>query len=121
MSLFHLPNLLSRYSDIDTPTRTYEILVERYRAGHFRTDALTVVKLDEWLNLPSMHPDTCQAYLIERVIEPLNIGRTRFVSFNSDAHDHVQECCEVEAKLGYLGGIDLTVTGFGINGNLGKN
>ena len=55
------PDFVLCLSAGDTPTRTYQILVERYRAGHFRTDALTVVKLDEWLNLPSMHPDTCQA------------------------------------------------------------
>ena len=115
------PDLVLCLSVGDTPKRTYEILVERYLAGHFRTDALTVVKLDEWLNLPSMHLSTCEAYLINRVIEPLKISRTRFVSFDSDAHDHVEECCKVEAMLGYLGGIDLTVTGFGINGNLGKN
>jgi galactosamine-6-phosphate isomerase len=114
------PDLVICCSTGDTPKHTWDIVAKRYGAERFQTDNITIVKFDEIFGLPFMHPSTSEAYLRERVIDPLKIPLTHFVNFDPTGPDPSEECSRVEAKLHDLGGIDLTVTGFGINGNLGK-
>lgn len=105
----------------NSPRGLYERLVHYHHHEPGIFDQLTVVKLDEWGGLPKNHPATCEHYLRNYLIGPLQIPAGRFLSFASDAQDHEQECKAVQHKLEKLGPIDICVLGLGSNGHIGFN
>ncbi len=67
------PSMLLCTATGSSPTRTYELLVERYREEPALFDALTIVKLDEWGGLAPDTPGTCEEYLRRQPLQPLGI------------------------------------------------
>lgn len=82
--------------------------------------AARIVKLDEWLGVPSDHPASCEHYLRGNVIEPLRISSDRYLAFRSDVADPVHECARVQAVLDRCG-LDVCILGLGANGHIGLN
>ncbi len=82
---------------------------------------MRIVKLDEWWRLPADDRRTCEVYLQQKLIGPLGIGQSRYISFDSDAPDPEQECLRVRSSLEREGPIGLAVLGLGKNGHLGLN
>ena len=113
------PNLLLCAATGNTPTATYQALVaERFL---FPNDQLRLFKLDEWGGVPMDHPGTCEAYLQEHLLQPLNIPVDRYFSFHSNPADPQQECARVKQLLQKEGPIDVCVLGLGVNGHLAFN
>lgn len=100
-----------------TPTAAYQML--RGHAAAFA--AARVVQLDEWGGLPAIHPSTCDAYLRQHVLAPLNIPDDRYTRFHADSTNPHADAARVRRALDRLGGIDLCVLGLGLNGHLGFN
>jgi len=113
------PNLLLCAATGNTPTLTYQALVAQ--KNHFSADQLRIFKLDEWGSVPMDHPGTCESYLQEHMIQPLNIPADRYFSFQSNPADPQQECARVQERLQQEGPIDLCVLGLGVNGHLAFN
>ncbi len=67
------------------------------------------------------HPGTCEIYLQEQLLHPLNIPTDRYFSFQSNAVDPQQECARVQQLLQQEGPIDLCILGLGVNGHLAFN
>jgi galactosamine-6-phosphate isomerase len=103
-----------------TPTRAYELLAEKRKKEPALFDAMRVVKLDEWGQLPMDDPGSCEAYLRHHLLEPLKISSDRYLSFDSMA-EPAAECARVEKALDRQGPIDLCLLGLGANGHLGFN
>ena len=114
------PNAVLCLPTGNTPTRTYELLAERFRRGEFITSDLTVVKLDEWGGLTVDDPSTCEAYLQKNVIVPLEIQSERYISFRSDSPDPEKEAARIQGLI-TLRTFDLTLLGLGLNGHVGLN
>jgi galactosamine-6-phosphate isomerase len=104
-----------------TPERTYELLVELNKNGGNVFSSARLIKLDEWGGLNAEHPATCEYYLRERLLKPLNIAAHQYISFKSDAKEPQLECERVERELDSIGPIDLCILGLGANGHLGFN
>lgn len=115
------PSLLLCAATGSTPTRTYELLLERYRAEPGLFDRMRVLKLDEWYELEMEHPGTCEAYLQRHLLGPLGIGAERYAGFDSRAPDSDAECARIRTWLADQGGIGLCILGIGRNGHLGLN
>jgi len=115
------PNAVMCLATGRTPTRTYELLGQRYRCGEFSTDRLTIIKLDEWCGLPMNDQGTCEAYLQKHVVAPLRIPTEHFVSFRSDANDPQNEVATVQRMIEPLVPFSLIVLGLGKNGHVGFN
>lgn len=113
------PDLLLCAATGNTPTLTYQALVAQ--KSLFPNDQLRIFKLDEWGGVPMDHPGTCEAYLQEHLIQPLNIPRDRYFSFQSNPADPQQECARVQQLLQQEGPIDVGVLGLGVNGHLAFN
>ncbi len=77
--------------------------------------------MDEWGGLGAEHPATCEYYLRELLLKPLNIEAHQYISFRPDAIEPEQECERIERQLGAIGPIDLCILGLGANGHLGFN
>lgn len=80
-----------------------------------------VVKLDEWLDVPTSDPNSCEHFLNEHVLGPLGVGADRYVSFDAAATEPVVECARVSDAIARRGPIDLCILGLGKNGHLGLN
>jgi galactosamine-6-phosphate isomerase len=113
------PNLLLCAATGNTPTSTYQHLVAKRTL--FPSNQLRIFKLDEWGGVPIDHPGTCETYLQEHLIQPLNIPVDRYFSFQSNPADPQQECTRIQKLLQKEGPIDLCVLGLGMNGHLAFN
>jgi galactosamine-6-phosphate isomerase len=113
------PDLLLCAATGNTPTLTYQALVAQ--KSLFPSDQLRIFKLDEWGGVSMDHPGTCESYLQEHMIQPLNIPADRYFSFQSNPADPQQECSRIQKLLQQEGPIDLCVLGLGVNGHLAFN
>jgi len=105
----------------NSPRGLYKRLVEYHYHEPSLFDQLTVVKLDEWGGLPKNHPSSCEYYLRNYLIEPLQIPAERFISFASDTHNPEHECRSIQRKVDKHGPIDICILGLGSNGHIGFN
>jgi galactosamine-6-phosphate isomerase len=114
-------NLLLCTATGSTPTGTYEMLGKEYKKQPELFDQLRIIKLDEWGGIPMNNPATCESYLQTHLIQPLLISESRYISFNSNPANPIQECEKIQEKLEEAGAIDLCILGLGINGHLALN
>lgn len=113
------PDLLLCPATGNTPTLSYQKLVEK--AVAVSLDQLRLFKLDEWGGVQMEHAGTCEMYLQEHLIAPLQISSDRYFSFLSNPTDPEQECERVQGLLEQHGPIDLCILGLGVNGHLAFN
>jgi len=114
-------NLLLCTATGGSPTDTYDLLGHEYQAQPELFTQLRIIKLDEWGGIPMDHPATCESYLQAHLLEPLNILISRYIGFNSNPKDPLQECMNIQEKLDLEGPVDLCILGLGMNGHLAFN
>jgi len=105
----------------NSPTETYTLLKRRFDQQPGLFSGLRVIKLDEWGGVPMDDPGTCESYLQYHLIEPLKIGGDRYISFNSNPENAIEECLRIQEKLNGTGPIDICILGLGKNGHLALN
>jgi galactosamine-6-phosphate isomerase len=103
----------------NSPTGVYQQLVKKKAA--INTDELTFIKLDEWYGLGINDEGSCEKYLHENLLQPLNIPAENYVAFDGKSTDPEKECSRVAAYLDNHGTIDLCVLGLGKNGHIAFN
>jgi galactosamine-6-phosphate isomerase len=103
----------------NSPTGAYRQLVAR--KDDFNSAGLRFIKLDEWASLPMDHPGSCEYYLQQHLLTPLQIPTHHFISFDSMAGNPEMECNRIQHYLDKNGPIDLCVLGLGLNGHLAFN
>lgn len=102
-----------------SPTKMYKKLVEKQGLQH--TTGLRFIKLDEWAGLSMNHPGSCEYYLQQQLLKPLNILEENYISFNSKAAIPAEECTRIQQYLTQNGPINLCVLGLGLNGHIAFN
>jgi galactosamine-6-phosphate isomerase len=102
-------------------TGTYAALKQQFDNNREVFSGLRVIKLDEWGGLRKNHPSTCESYLQEHLMGPLQISNDRYISFLSDPKDPVEECGRIAQDLKKAGPIDICILGLGMNGHLALN
>ncbi len=115
------PGLLLCAATGNSPTRTYQLFAQSILSEIGQPTDLRILKLDEWGGLPPDDPATCEVYLQEQLVQPLEISPDRFIGFQSDTPSPDDECQRVSEWLEKNGPIDVCVLGLGINGHLGFN
>ncbi|MEO6963893.1 MAG: hypothetical protein ABIY90_18135, partial [Puia sp.] len=68
----------------NSPDGVYSLITEEYKQRPELFDGLKVIKLDEWGGVPMEDPGTCESYLQSRLIKPLLLDSSRYISFQSD-------------------------------------
>ncbi len=104
-----------------SPRLAYRYFVQRVLENKTDVRYVTFIKLDEWLGLDDTDPATCEYFLREEVLRPLQIAPAQYLHFDAQAADALAECRRVEAAYAALKQIDLVVLGIGMNGHLGLN
>ena len=115
------PDLLLCAATGSSPTGLYKILVEKSKNEMNLFKNLRLVKLDEWGGVKENDPVTCEWYIRQNLIEPLNISFDRYISFESEPADPEAECKRIQNELDQKGPIDICILGIGKNGHIGFN
>jgi galactosamine-6-phosphate isomerase len=102
-----------------SPTNTYKKLVEK--KSRINISQLSFIKLDEWYGLEMTDPGSCQEYLQQHLLGPLNIPAGKIVSFDSKAPSPELECQRIDDWLEANGPIDICILGIGLNGHIAFN
>jgi galactosamine-6-phosphate isomerase len=114
-------NMLLCAATGNTPTETYHLLKKACDNQPGIFSGLRVIKLDEWGGVTNNSPGTCESYLQTHLIGPLGIEASRYISFDSDPPDPLQECNRIQGILSSSGPIHICVLGLGTNGHLALN
>jgi len=104
-----------------SPARAYELLADKRRDEPHLFDRVRLMKLDEWGGLKPTDPGSCEAYLRQKLVEPLLVGTDRFFGWKCRPTNPRAECRRIADWLAANGPIDLCILGLGLNGHLGFN
>lgn len=115
------PNFLLCAATGNTPTDTYKELAKRYTDSPQDFTQLRVLKLDEWGGVPMDDPSTCEVYLQEHLLKPLNIDPANYIAWDSAPANPAQEVLRIEDILEQEAEIDVCILGLGMNGHLAFN
>jgi len=102
-----------------TPVGLYRRLVELGHAGQLDLSHATAFNLDEYVGLPSTHPQSYAAFMREHLFERLSIAHWHIP--DGMAQNIPQHCAEYEQAIRAAGGIDLQLLGLGSDGHIGFN
>jgi galactosamine-6-phosphate isomerase len=115
------PDLLLGVATGRTPTLTYARLAEARAMEPALFRRLRILTLDEWLGLPARHPGSCEAYVREKLLEPLGVGPSRHRGWRTASRNPRADCERMARWLARHGPIDLCILGLGQNGHLLMN
>lgn len=115
------PNQLLCLATGNSPTGTYNKLVTFYQNHPAYFEELRIVKLDEWGGLGDDDPESCETYIRNKILLPLNIPDSRYISFQSNSAVPEEECKRVQKEINAQGPIDICLLGLGKNGHIGFN
>ena len=104
-----------------SPLPVYRALARRRTAGTMDLSAVRIVMLDEYLGLPTDHPQSYRRFVIENVAEPLGIASDRIFGPDPLTDDVERECAAYEETLDRVGGVDVQLLGIGSDGHIGFN
>lgn len=115
------PRLLLCAASGDTPTATYETLAQAACATPDLFEQLRIIKLDEWGGIEMSHPSSCESYLQNHLVRPLQVDPGRYLSCQSNPEDPLEECTRMNQLMKDQGPIGVSLLGLGLNGHLGFN
>jgi galactosamine-6-phosphate isomerase len=120
-SLLHKPEQWIAMASGNSPIGVYANLVKTYSSNPALFERMGVVKLDEWCGIDADAPFSCESFLHQHIIKPMQIDADRYISLNGNAAHPELETAGVRQQLSQIGGIDACILGLGKNGHLGFN
>lgn len=105
----------------NSPTGLYKYISAKYKTQPQYFKDFNIIKLDEWGGIDLKNPSSCEFYLREHILKPLDVTDDRFISFKSNTSDPKKECERIQNELDEKGPIDICVLGIGVNGHIGFN
>jgi 6-phosphogluconolactonase/glucosamine-6-phosphate isomerase/deaminase len=113
------PNATLVVTSGDTPTRAYELLLEKAPKGLFESAML--ISLDEWVGIARSHVGGCSYMVDNSLFIPLRLSSANYTFFDATALDLIAECQRVDEIIASRGGLDFVLVGLGLNGHIGLN
>ncbi len=105
----------------DTPRYVYDRLVQMVKALDLSSSGVEVFTLDEWGDLPPMHPIRCISRLEKTLLGPVGIASEQVHFLEPNSFDIAQMCAQYDNTIRLAGGLSLSVLGIGMNGHVGFN
>lgn len=101
-----------------SPLLAYELFVNKVKEANTRTNDWKMVQLDEWVGVDNDSMASCEHFLNQNIIKPLNLEK-QFIHWNSLEDPQL----EVNRMKEYLDDnpLNLCILGLGKNGHLGLN
>uniref|UniRef100_A0AAY4C8N2 Glucosamine-6-phosphate isomerase n=1 Tax=Denticeps clupeoides TaxID=299321 RepID=A0AAY4C8N2_9TELE len=104
-----------------TPLGCYRKLIEYHQAGDLSFKYVKTFNMDEYVGLPSGHPESYHSYMWNNFFKFVDIQPQNAHILNGNASDLQAECDSFEKKIADAGGIDLFVGGIGPDGHIAFN
>ena len=104
-----------------TFTGFYKKLVEKHNKKKISFSNITTFNLDEYVGLPSDHPESFHSYMENNLFKDVKIPNQNYHIPNGTAENLKKECEEYEIKIKNAGGINTQFLGIGENGHIGYN
>ncbi|MGB5553236.1 MAG: galactosamine-6-phosphate isomerase [Flavobacteriaceae bacterium] len=105
----------------NSPKKVYALLVDAYHKTPKLFQKVGVVKLDEWGGIPMDAPNSCETFIQERILKPLEIPPKRYIAFKSNPDDPQLECERIQKNIDAIGTLEVCILGLGKNGHLAFN
>ena len=105
----------------NSPLLLYKKIANYYKPNLGVLKELSVIKLDEWGGINANDESSCETYIRNQIIVPLQISEADFISFKSNPESPVKECERIQNELESKGPIDVCILGLGKNGHIGFN
>lgn len=105
----------------NSPTGVYQEWTKAYKTEPKLFEQLKIIKLDEWGGIAMDDPGSCETFIQDNILQKLNIGRDRYISFDSNPDSPEKECDRIQKALEQQGPIDICLLGLGKNGHIGLN
>jgi len=105
----------------ETPRLTCQLLVQKVKNEKVDISQVTMIGLDEWVNISPENEGSCHYFFKNELINPLQIPEKQVHLFNGMADKFQDECRKMDAVIRDKGGIDLMIVGIGMNGHIGFN
>jgi len=100
----------------------YQELVRMHRQEQLDLARVVTFNLDEYIGLPSGHPQSFRSVMFRDFFDHINIPRENIhLPDGTPRNDYEQYCGEYEEEIRSAGGIDLQVLGLGKDGHIGFN
>jgi glucosamine-6-phosphate deaminase len=116
------PSLTLGLATGSTMIGLYRHLARLHREGSLDFSQTTTFNLDEYLGLPSSHPQSFHHFMHEHFFRHVNVQpRNIHIPDGSIRGDYDQYCASYEQAIRAAGGIDLQLLGIGRNGHIGFN
>lgn len=104
-----------------SPRPVYDDLTVRYRAGTLSAAHARGFQLDEYVGLPTGHPESYHAVIAREVTDQLDFAPGAVTGPDGSADDLPGACAAYEQAIAEAGGIDLQLLGIGSDGHIGFN
>ncbi|XP_046750310.1 glucosamine-6-phosphate isomerase 2-like [Diprion similis] len=104
-----------------SPAGVYKKLIEYYKAGKVSFRYVKTFNLMEYVGIASDNPVSYYSYTHNNFTDHVDIDPKNVFTLNGTASDLVAECEEYEKKIKEAGGIDLHMTGVGLDGHVAWN
>lgn len=108
-----------------TPVPVYENLCRRHQSAELSFESVTTFNLDEYIGLPSGHPQSYRSFMNGQLFDHVNIDQSKTYLPETGLIDQGVSPDEValryEAQVVESSGIDLQLLGIGTNGHIGFN
>ncbi|GAB6260045.1 glucosamine-6-phosphate deaminase [Photobacterium sp. R1] len=104
-----------------TPLATYKRLIELYNAGEVSFKHVVTFNMDEYVSLPSDHPESYRSFMYNNFFNHIDIQEENINLLNGNTDDHSAECKRYEEKIKSYGKIHLFMGGVGNDGHIAFN
>lgn len=104
-----------------TPVGVYEKLIELYRAGIVSFKQASSYNLDEYIGLPTDHPESYRRFMDEKLFNQVDIDLNNTHVPLGNTADPEQTAKDYARLLDEAGQVDLQLLGVGHNGHIGFN
>ena len=102
-----------------SPIKTYQRLIEWYKAGVLDFSKCVSYNLDEYVGISYDHEQSYHRFMQDNLFHAINMKETHVPDGN--AKNLKAECKRYDKAIEAAGGIDLQLLGIGRNGHIGFN
>ncbi|MDG2219991.1 MAG: glucosamine-6-phosphate deaminase [Rubripirellula sp.] len=115
------PDMVIGLATGGTPVDVYRELIRQHREADLDCSRVTSFNLDEYVGLPSGHPQSYRYFMQQHLFDDANFSPAKTHVPDGMAADLDQYAKQYEQLITQSGGIDLQLLGIGNNGHIAFN
>jgi len=119
--LYAKPNAVLGMATGSSPLGIYRELVRMHREEGLDFSQVTTFNLDEYVGLPTTHPQSYHHFMHENFFQHVNIAKQNIYIPSGTTNNYRAFCDWYEQRIEDAGGIDVQILGIGSDGHIAFN